>query len=274
MPTDKWKVKPLPQGKDIIVLQEWAGDDLLPKAVVKCPRCSTIFEKRRNSIRKHRHTICYSCAMAEHRKPLPNNDDTIVIREFIPGHTPEALVQCPDCGYTFRKQRSAILSHNHTVCHRCVMRRNGEEIKNIPNVLIVIEQYSGTMEMPNTNSRPLCTICCPVCLEERQALRHHILRLQHSVCHKCNRDGHGFYGPNWNKISLSIRERDDFQCQYPGCSVTDDGIVLHVHHIIPYLDSGDNSPTNLITLCPTHHCWADSNLSASIPLLRSVLLSS
>lgn len=51
----------------------------------------------------------------------------------------------------------------------------------------------------------------------------------------------------WEKLATRIRKRDNRQCQLFG------EYGNHVHHIIPYSESKDDNPSNLITLCPEHH---------------------
>jgi 5-methylcytosine-specific restriction endonuclease McrA len=64
-------------------------------------------------------------------------------------------------------------------------------------------------------------------------------------------------------------ERDGWACQLCGGAVSDGG--LHVHHIIPYRETQDNSPENLIALCPRCHCWADHHLDESVPMLDAII---
>jgi len=59
----------------------------------------------------------------------------------------------------------------------------------------------------------------------------------------------------WLKRAQEIRERDKV-CQHCGYVPADDE-ALHVHHIIPWEVSHDDSPSNLIALCPSCHKKAD-----------------
>lgn len=52
----------------------------------------------------------------------------------------------------------------------------------------------------------------------------------------------------------NIRKRDNYTCFRCGFKAKDN----HVHHIIPFKISEDNSPENLITLCPSHHKKEDN----------------
>lgn len=77
-----------------------------------------------------------------------------------------------------------------------------------------------------------------------------------------------YYGSNWRRQRLRVLQRDDYQCQMPGCGITREqhskeyGKDLNVHHIVPvkfYYRSSDpdfdqmNRLDNLVTLCVEHH---------------------
>mgnify|MGYP001604113833 CR=1 FL=1 len=55
--------------------------------------------------------------------------------------------------------------------------------------------------------------------------------------------------------------------------------VPSVHHIIPFFDCAEagidkpHAESNLISLCPGCHSWADGNLYESIPLLSDLVYS-
>lgn len=83
------------------------------------------------------------------------------------------------------------------------------------------------------------------------------------------------YGPGWTrKKRRQVRERDNYTCQDPHCSVTQEkhleehGAGLHVHHLRKARDVEDpkerNAAENLITLCrDCHRRWekiADAGL--------------
>lgn len=63
------------------------------------------------------------------------------------------------------------------------------------------------------------------------------------------------YGPNWEKIRISVRTRDQFRCQL--CGAPENGKQHHVHHITPFkafIDIGQaNKLDNLTTLCSSCH---------------------
>lgn len=53
------------------------------------------------------------------------------------------------------------------------------------------------------------------------------------------------------KIRLNVMERDNYKCQMCGRTV-DDGVKLHIDHIIPVSKGGSNNMNNLQVLC--HEC--------------------
>ena len=65
--------------------------------------------------------------------------------------------------------------------------------------------------------------------------------------------GPGRYGDDWSKIRLIIYARDNFACQECGVTMNETRQAHHVHHIVPFLISFDNSLKNLITLCSSCH---------------------
>jgi hypothetical protein len=52
------------------------------------------------------------------------------------------------------------------------------------------------------------------------------------------------------EVRQQVVDRDDGQCQFPGCSMR---AQLGLHHIQFRSRGGDHSPENLITLCAAHH---------------------
>ena len=67
------------------------------------------------------------------------------------------------------------------------------------------------------------------------------------------------YGSNWPKLREKILLRDNYTCR--GCGARPEPANLHVHHIQPFRSFLDpalaNSPSNLVTLCPSCHRQAE-----------------
>lgn len=65
------------------------------------------------------------------------------------------------------------------------------------------------------------------------------------------------YGKGWSSTKREVRSRDNYRCQ--ACGITQDqtkevfGERLHVHHVVPFRLSEDNSKSNLISLCGCCH---------------------
>jgi hypothetical protein len=65
------------------------------------------------------------------------------------------------------------------------------------------------------------------------------------------------YPPEWNhSLRWLVRSRDNFECQYPNCT-GEDLRTLHVHHIDG--NRANCSMENLISLCPTHHYFVETD---------------
>jgi len=67
------------------------------------------------------------------------------------------------------------------------------------------------------------------------------------------------YGDDWDKIRRLVYERDNYTCQRCGKLMRNSKIAFHVHHIVPFLESFDNSLSNLTTLCPNCHSSVECN---------------
>lgn len=63
--------------------------------------------------------------------------------------------------------------------------------------------------------------------------------------------------PGWQSVRRRVLDRDGHACRF--CGTTDDehrqehDAGLHVHHIIPEADGGEDEPENLITVCCRCH---------------------
>lgn len=68
----------------------------------------------------------------------------------------------------------------------------------------------------------------------------------------------GFNITEWkNKIRPAILERDEYTCKR--CGANQETAIIHVHHIIPWSVSEDNSQENLISLCVSCHKFVEEN---------------
>jgi len=72
---------------------------------------------------------------------------------------------------------------------------------------------------------------------------------------------HPIYGSEWNKQRELALKRDSHICQYRKCNETEN---LHIHHIIPFRMTQDNSLDNLITLCQKHHKMVEGKVGEEL----------
>lgn len=66
------------------------------------------------------------------------------------------------------------------------------------------------------------------------------------------------------KTRFEIFKRDDFTCQY--CGSHPPSVILHIDHIVPVKDGGDNQMDNLITSCSSCNLGKSANSLNSVPL--------
>lgn len=60
------------------------------------------------------------------------------------------------------------------------------------------------------------------------------------------------YPANWSTLRLTVLERDNYTCRK--CNSNLRGVFhRHIHHIIPLSRGGNNSLSNLISLCQACH---------------------
>jgi 5-methylcytosine-specific restriction endonuclease McrA len=70
-----------------------------------------------------------------------------------------------------------------------------------------------------------------------------------------------------SNIKKKILEERGKSCQIENCGYSDH---VDLHHIVPHNLGGDNSPDNLILLCPNHHREADRGELEYEELFRSI----
>lgn len=144
---------------------------------------------------------------------------------------------CAHCGETFRAE-TVYAIHKQTFCsHTCraAVKGNG---RNLP---------------------PPVLRCCKQCGKEMW-LRPYQLATKNFCSYGCansfNNAGDrnaAWRGGNDKYWKHKARERDDFTCQFPGCSFRNEGAATHAHHKFPRAAGGTDSLDNLITFCGKHH---------------------
>lgn len=78
----------------------------------------------------------------------------------------------------------------------------------------------------------------------------------------------GMYGGCGSARLLNlVRKRDKNICRMCGKTAEENGRNMDVHHIVPFLESEDNSMENLICLCRNCHTIADRNNLSKIQII-------
>jgi hypothetical protein len=65
------------------------------------------------------------------------------------------------------------------------------------------------------------------------------------------------------KLRFDVFKRDEFECQY--CGAHPPSVILHVDHIHPVIEGGDNSIDNLITSCESCNLGKGRGLLTDVP---------
>lgn len=197
------------------------------------------------------------------------------------------LIRCPICNQyrsVKSRQKRKILKTRNANCWKCGTYQANAKAIPTSDSCIIIEPFHSTI---GRETRSL--VECPICHQQRTQPRVRIRRTRHTMCRDCflrvyqvgpnhpkwNGYKGAYYGADWQYITESIRYRDGYRCQYPECQhrISKTGRALDIHHIIPFIESYDNSPFNLISLCLTHHRWADYNLLLSMPMFDNMIMS-
>jgi len=80
-----------------------------------------------------------------------------------------------------------------------------------------------------------------------------------------------YYGPNWEGARKLVRNRDCFRCRKCGMHEDHCDTELHVHHIVPIREFDEpeeaNTPSNLVTVCPSCHGEVEGDVEAGRALL-------
>jgi len=80
-----------------------------------------------------------------------------------------------------------------------------------------------------------------------------------------------YYGSNWCRMRRVVRNRDCFRCRKCGMHEDECDTELHVHHIVPLREFDEpeeaNTPSNLVTVCPSCHGEVEGDVEAGRALL-------
>lgn len=257
------------------------------KVLVRCPACGDVRSLGARTIyalREKGHSVCQPCSLRraarKRLKPIPESPICIILkqRHSRRGINTMALVRCPRCGAVNIRARQDVRKQGHTLCGWCARHERAIPIP-CTSECVVLRQFVKR----GKHGAGYARVQCPDCGKRYLRRRDNIVETGHTLCASCVRKGErsalwrgGSIRPNWaewQRMAAWVRERDKFRCQFPGCDITAeaDGRSLNVHHVVPFEQSSDNSKFNLITLCSSHHVWADHNLSLSVPMFENML---
>lgn len=255
------------------------------KFIVTCEICGKTRIIGRSTAWKHRKNGSSLCSPCSKRKSIPSSSECKIIDIHFRkvGGKWMSLVQCPMCGYVFTRSNTKVRAQQKTYCKKCSHIIQRAPLPDNKDCIILDEIVY------KEGHHTYAIVKCPICRKSFDKTRHAIRADGHTICLQCSRiikarygpDNHrwkggyrGYYSKNWTIIAETVRDRDGHRCQYPSCSVREGDLdrSIDVHHIVPYIESKDNSLTNLISLCPEHHAWADSAIEASQELFDGILM--
>ncbi len=128
-----------------------------------------------------------------------------------------------------------------------------KEYINIHNLSIVHFDYGKSKRKYVTITKN-----CPVCNKEFQTKQNH-KREKITCSHSCSnthfrsKENH----PNWNSDADNKYRDIRFKDHKKECIICGESVIVAVHHYD--CNHNNNSPENLIPICPTHHCYIHSN---------------
>lgn len=162
---------------------------------------------------------------------------------------------CKQCGKEFEIYASALTGKTNSSGNYCSRKCYNEA------------QRTFTGEKNNHYSS--VTVHCANCGKEIKKTPSRLRTYKNAFCSlKCKSEYHHNYidgdkNCNW-KGGYSHYRGEDFErikSEYftdKRCAICGTKEKIHIHHIIPYRLTHDNSPRNLIPLCIRHHKWFES----------------
>lgn len=187
-------------------------------------------------------------------------------------HNPLPITICKNCGKYFGAK--AYHGRQKFCCLSCLREY---QRKNTKRISLTCDNCGGEFQIyPSREKFGNPRFCCLKCANEFDYRRH--MEVVPRVVYKCKRCGKEFsdrakstrkycsqkcanvifkisdpvyrriHSPKWETVRARIILRDGGKC-----SICNSAYRLHVHHIVPWRISHDNSDGNLITLCPSCH---------------------
>lgn len=149
------------------------------------------------------------------------------------------LRRCIGCGSDFQFLRAAVNSGTHKGLY-CSRKCRAERVA----IACKTCKRSFSVWPCKAAERKYCSQFCAGTRLRPSQITDDVLRRTH------------YLSKEWRQRSSEIIERDGRECRQCGS-----GADLVVHHIVPWLESRDDSPENLVTLCRA--CHADRHRTPS-----------
>jgi len=170
---------------------------------------------------------------------------------------------CADCETEFTARKDT----RPVVCRRCASVRGGHSV--LGNIRAKTKPCKNCSEPIRASKKDVfCSIACrnaklreqrvcKFCSTEFVVLKSTISSVTNASGNFCSRNCYEKWlckteritgrGSLWHKVRAEAIRRQPF------CAICGTMRTLHVHHIVPYRLTFDNSQSNLIPLCPKHH---------------------
>jgi hypothetical protein len=210
------------------------------KRIVRCKLC--ISKKFTGMVEK----LCVICGSSFKVKPYRRNLSKYCSNECrhkvpVVGRKVLKKIECEFCKKTFQP-----ISSKTKFCSKECFDKSREKFFVCQNCGISFKRRPRTMK-----PEPMfCGVSCRA--EYISGENHHGYRGGRYL------DRDGFDLTEWkNKIRPAILDRDHYTCKR--CNATQETSIIHVHHIIPWYLTKDNSQENLISLCISCHKFVEEN---------------
>lgn len=201
------------------------------KVTLRCACCGKEFERHKGNVKNTNKAFCSKECLDKYRETL--HEDRI----------------CKHCGKKFSVISSTIRSSNASgnFCSRKCYN-----------------EYQKTLTGEKNNHYTRRVVYCPTCGEQFTAIPSKMAEYKNVFCSwvcKCKYHKNYVGGEkNVNWKGGTSRYRGDFEevkrehfFGIKWCAACGTTKGIHIHHIIPYRLSADNSVDNLIPLCRKHH---------------------
>lgn len=214
----------------------------------ECPRCNRVLPRKVFGLRSSGfiRSYCPDCKRDysqswERSHPGRKSSDWDT---SIPGPAKADGRPCPTCGEIFYPTKANLNRGWGKYCSlECAFNDRGGD-----SSPTICEQCGQEFEAKNVElNRGAARFCSPECWYNHNTGENHHLFV----------GGSDYRGADWGRQREEARRRDGFVCAVCGkpemLEIMDYGHGLHVHHIVPYRETQDNSLDNLLTVCSSCH---------------------